>query len=172
MFVEWILNTLTHAHKGHTAGTLPLTGLALQEVRVLFGWFSELSAAMKICLCSTHFTHYSMNNFAIKTKSWDSSFPKERTNSSPSLSIFRTCPKYPLIVSHPTWKWLFILLIKGICQVRGLRLFVTLEQLMKPWSEASASCTWGQISCRSPVAHGHGGSSVFKIWRWHHCLKY
>lgn len=39
----------------------------------------SFSAAVKVCLCSTHFTHYFLHNFVIKTKqkkSWNSSFPK------------------------------------------------------------------------------------------------
>lgn len=152
--------------KAAVAGPPPAIGFALQEAVCLLAGsvcltLGELRAAMKICLCSTHFTHYSMQNLAIKTnKELGQLFPQRRGATFPaSFCIFRKCPKYPLTVSLTlTWSWLFILLTESICQVRKLRLFVTLWQLMKLWPEASALSTWGQMSCRS-----HDGSSGFKI---------
>lgn len=174
MFAERMWNTHINirTHKDHSCKDSSSGWLSPTEDAYAIGCFNqvlrlgELRVTVKMCLCCTHFIHYFMHNFAIKTKSWNSSFLREPTCFTSSY-LFRRCPKYPLIVSlRLTWSWLLFPLMEIICQVKRLRLFVTVGQLMEPQSEASVSPTWGQTSWSCHLAHRHGGSSVFKIWSW------
>ena len=127
--------------------------LAISVKSLMLG---ELNATVKICLCNTHFTHNFMHNFAIKTnKELEQLIPQRREPAFFASSyIVWQCPEHHLVISLSlTWNWLLFPLIEIACRVTRLRLFVTIGQLMEPWSEALVSPTWGQMSHVCCLAH-------------------